>query len=104
MTIQTNSLRESLEKKLLFENNIFIIAFQVYLVSEHIWCDDFLVRSFYLKNLKTTETRTVTQFHFLTWPEGGIPSAPKPLLEFRRYLIFVIGKTALLQSILGFKV
>ncbi|KAK7584005.1 hypothetical protein V9T40_004968 [Parthenolecanium corni] len=58
--------------------------YEVYLVSEHIWCDDFLVRSFYLKNLKTTETRTVTQFHFLTWPEGGIPSATKPLLEFRR--------------------
>lgn len=58
--------------------------YEVHLVSEHIWCDDFLVRSFYLKNLKTTETRTVTQFHFLTWPEGGIPSAIKPLLEFRR--------------------
>ncbi|XP_065215213.1 receptor-type tyrosine-protein phosphatase N2-like isoform X1 [Planococcus citri] len=58
--------------------------YEVHLVSEHIWCDDFLVRSFYLKNVKTTETRTVTQFHFLTWPEGGIPLAMKPLLEFRR--------------------
>lgn len=69
-----------------------VTNFQVYLVSEHIWCDDFLVRSFYLKNLKTTETRTVTQFHFLTWPEGGIPSATKPLLEFRRYYFMFLNK------------
>ena len=64
---------------------------KVHLVSEHIWCDDYLVRSFYLKNLKTGETRTVTQFHFLSWPEGGVPGSTKPLLEFRRseaYTIF----------------
>ncbi|KAJ8868434.1 hypothetical protein PR048_029950 [Dryococelus australis] len=58
--------------------------YEVHLVSEHIWCDDYLVRSFYLKNLKTGETRTVTQFHFLSWPEGGIPLSMKALLEFRR--------------------
>ncbi|KAK8762529.1 hypothetical protein V5799_026204, partial [Amblyomma americanum] len=55
----------------------------VHLVSEHIWCDDYLVRSFYLKNLKTSETRTVTQFHFLSWPDNGIPASVKALLEFR---------------------
>jgi len=58
--------------------------FEVHLVSEHIWCEDYLVRSFYLKNLRTNETRTVTQFHFLTWPDHGVPPASKPLLEFRR--------------------
>uniref|UniRef100_A0A8D8UEH7 Receptor-type tyrosine-protein phosphatase N2 n=1 Tax=Cacopsylla melanoneura TaxID=428564 RepID=A0A8D8UEH7_9HEMI len=58
--------------------------YEVHLVSEHIWCDDYLVRSFYLKNLKTGETRTVTQFHFLSWPEGGVPISTKALLEFRR--------------------
>ncbi|XP_039297087.1 uncharacterized protein LOC111044754 [Nilaparvata lugens] len=58
--------------------------YEVHLVSEHIWCDDYLVRSFYLKNLKTGETRTVTQFHFLSWPDGGVPSSIKALLEFRR--------------------
>jgi protein tyrosine phosphatase len=57
----------------------------VHLVSEHVWCDDYLVRSFYLKNVKTGETRTVTQFHFLSWPEGGVPHSTKALLEFRRY-------------------
>lgn len=57
---------------------------EVHLVSEHIWCEDYLVRSFYLKNIKTGETRTVTQFHFLSWPQGGIPASAKALLEFRR--------------------
>ncbi|XP_003369503.1 receptor-type tyrosine-protein phosphatase N2 [Trichinella spiralis] len=56
----------------------------VHLVSEHIWCEDYLVRSFYLKNVNTQETRTVTQFHFLSWPEDGVPMNAKSLLEFRR--------------------
>uniref|UniRef100_T1PLR1 Protein-tyrosine phosphatase n=1 Tax=Musca domestica TaxID=7370 RepID=T1PLR1_MUSDO len=58
--------------------------YEVHLVSEHIWCDDYLVRSFYLKNLRTSETRTVTQFHFLSWPQGGVPPQAKALLDFRR--------------------
>lgn len=58
---------------------------QVNLVSEHIWCNDFLVRSFYLKNVMTQETRTLTQFHFLSWPAQGIPPSTRPLLDFRRY-------------------
>ncbi|KAL4222022.1 hypothetical protein ACF0H5_018067 [Mactra antiquata] len=58
--------------------------YEVHLVSEHIWCEDYLVRSFYLKNLQTGETRTVTQFHFLTWQDLGIPSSIKALLDFRR--------------------
>lgn len=58
--------------------------YEVHLVSEHIWCDDYLVRSFYLKNVRTGETRTVTQFHFLSWPETGVPASTKALLEFRR--------------------
>lgn len=58
--------------------------YEVHLVSEHFWCDDYLVRSFYLKNLHTCETRTVTQFHFLSWPENTVPHSTKALLEFRR--------------------
>lgn len=57
---------------------------QVNLVSEHIWCDDFLVRSFYLRNLQTSETRTVTQFHFLSWYDQGVPASTRSLLDFRR--------------------
>ncbi|XP_041823464.1 receptor-type tyrosine-protein phosphatase N2 [Melanotaenia boesemani] len=58
--------------------------YEVNLVSEHIWCEDFLVRSFYLKNLQTNETRTVTQFHFLSWMDRGIPNSARILLDFRR--------------------
>uniref|UniRef100_A0A3Q0RTW7 Protein tyrosine phosphatase receptor type N n=1 Tax=Amphilophus citrinellus TaxID=61819 RepID=A0A3Q0RTW7_AMPCI len=58
--------------------------YEVNLVSEHIWCNDFLVRSFYLKNVQTQETRTLTQFHFLSWPAQGIPTSTRPLLDFRR--------------------
>ncbi|XP_043931799.1 receptor-type tyrosine-protein phosphatase-like N isoform X2 [Protopterus annectens] len=59
-------------------------VYEVNLVSEHIWCEDFLVRSFYLKNVHSQETRTLTQFHFLSWPAGGIPTTTRPLLDFRR--------------------
>uniref|UniRef100_A0A8B9LV78 Protein tyrosine phosphatase receptor type N n=1 Tax=Astyanax mexicanus TaxID=7994 RepID=A0A8B9LV78_ASTMX len=58
--------------------------YEVNLVSEHIWCKDFLVRSFYLKNVQTQETRTLTQFHLLSWPAQGIPTSTRPLLDFRR--------------------
>uniref|UniRef100_A0A8D2Q8E0 Protein tyrosine phosphatase receptor type N n=1 Tax=Varanus komodoensis TaxID=61221 RepID=A0A8D2Q8E0_VARKO len=58
--------------------------YEVNLVSEHIWCEDFLVRSFYLKNVQSQETRTLTQFHFLSWPAEGIPTTARPLLDFRR--------------------
>lgn len=73
-----------------FVNNDNFVPFQVHLVSEHIWCDDYLVRSFYLKNQRTGETRTVTQFHFLSWPENGVPSSTKALLEFRRFVNITI--------------
>jgi len=58
--------------------------FEVHLVSEHVWCDDYLVRSLYLKNTQTGETRTVTQFHFLSWPDSNIPTSTRAILEFRR--------------------
>jgi len=58
--------------------------FEVNLVSEHVWCEDYLVRSFYLKNLSNGLSRTVTQFHFLTWPENDLPQNFKSILEFRR--------------------
>jgi receptor-type tyrosine-protein phosphatase N len=57
---------------------------KVNLVSEHIWSDDYVVRSFYLKNLQTMETRTVTQFHYLTWDELTNPPSAKSILDFRR--------------------
>jgi receptor-type tyrosine-protein phosphatase N len=66
------------------EGSILYSIYEVHLVSEHIWCEDYLIRSFYLKNLQTNETRTVTQFHFTTWPDLGVPQTSKSLLDFRR--------------------
>ncbi|VDP86073.1 unnamed protein product [Echinostoma caproni] len=59
--------------------------FEVHLVSEHSSCDKYVVRSLYLKNLQTSETRTVTQFHYLTWNNEKLKSETKALLDFRRY-------------------
>lgn len=36
------------------------------LVSEFFWSEDFVIRSIYMKNIVTNETRTVTQFHFVS--------------------------------------
>lgn len=58
--------------------------FEIHLVSEHIWSDDYLVRSFYLKNLRNGQTRTITQFHYLSWKQNSTPVSPKSLIEFRR--------------------
>jgi hypothetical protein len=35
------------------------------------------------------ETRTVTQFHFLTWDELTNPPSVKSILDFRRYVFFM---------------
>uniref|UniRef100_A0A0K0FXV4 IA2 (inferred by orthology to a C. elegans protein) n=1 Tax=Strongyloides venezuelensis TaxID=75913 RepID=A0A0K0FXV4_STRVS len=58
--------------------------YEIHLVSEHIWSEDYMVRSFYLKNIITNETRTVTQFHYLAWSENKIVPNQKTLLDFRR--------------------
>ncbi|TRY66343.1 hypothetical protein DNTS_024333 [Danionella cerebrum] len=63
-------------------SNLYNI-YEVNLVSEHVWCEDFLVRSFYLKNMQTNETRTVTQFHYHTWLHDQTPEISQTLLDFR---------------------
>ncbi|KAF8560479.1 hypothetical protein P879_03781 [Paragonimus westermani] len=57
--------------------------FEVHLVSEHNWRENYVVRSLYLKNLETSETRTVTQFHYLTWEDKNLKSKITSILEFR---------------------
>ncbi|CAG5107451.1 Oidioi.mRNA.OKI2018_I69.chr1.g3328.t1.cds [Oikopleura dioica] len=57
---------------------------EVNLVTEHVWCREFLVRSLYLRQIETGETRTVTLLHYLGWPLNSTPPSAKRLLEFRR--------------------
>ena len=56
---------------------------EVNLVTEHVWCREFLVRSLYLRQIETGETRTVTLLHYLGWPLNSTPPSAKRLLEFR---------------------
>ncbi|XP_045842182.1 receptor-type tyrosine-protein phosphatase N2-like [Meles meles] len=65
------------------DSNLYHV-YQVNLVSKHIWCEDFLIRSFYLKILQSNEMRTMTQFHFLSWNDQGVPSSVRSLLDFCR--------------------
>eukprot|EP00117_Sycon_ciliatum_P025605 scpid34510/ scgid21219/ Receptor-type tyrosine-protein phosphatase-like N; Islet cell antigen 512; Islet cell autoantigen 3; PTP IA-2 len=61
--------------------------FEVQLVSEHVMSDDYCVRSFYLVNLKTKMSRTVTQYQFLSWTHVAVPTiatTTHALLDFRR--------------------
>jgi len=69
--------------------------YEVHLVSEHVWCEDYLVRSFYLMNKALNQTRTVTQFQFLSWPETSMPPSIKSLLDFRRLgpFLFIFDAT-----------
>lgn len=60
------------------------IRFEIHLVSEHVSSNDYLVRNMYMINRSTGETRTITQFHYLSWPLNGVPENPKSLLAFRR--------------------
>ncbi|XP_052233524.1 tyrosine-protein phosphatase non-receptor type 1-like isoform X2 [Dreissena polymorpha] len=43
---------------------------------------DYTIRTFDLENLKTEEVREVYHFHYMTWPDFGIPSSPISFLEF----------------------
>ena len=54
-------------------------------------CPDFLVRTMRLRwtsegENKTEEERTVCQFHYGAWPDHGIPTQVKPLLEMVRLI------------------
>ena len=44
-------------------------SFQVNLISEHIWCSDYLVRSFYLKNMQVRLARLVLIVWCLMWTD-----------------------------------
>ena len=59
---------------------------QVVSLSSHVSCDDFVVRNFTIRNMRSGELRNVTQFHYLSWPNAApsIPVSIKSLLDFRR--------------------
>jgi len=59
---------------------------QVVLLSSHVNSDDFVVRNFTVRNVESDELRTVTQFHFVSWPSAApsVPLSIQSFLDFRR--------------------
>ncbi|XP_048118160.1 receptor-type tyrosine-protein phosphatase eta-like isoform X1 [Alosa alosa] len=45
--------------------------------------EDWTIRDFDVKNVKTAETRAVRHFHFTAWPDHGVPETTELLINFR---------------------
>uniref|UniRef100_A0A3B4V9B2 protein-tyrosine-phosphatase n=1 Tax=Seriola dumerili TaxID=41447 RepID=A0A3B4V9B2_SERDU len=45
--------------------------------------EDWTIRDFDIKNVKTAETRSVRHFHFTAWPDHGVPETTELLISFR---------------------
>ncbi|XP_034144076.1 receptor-type tyrosine-protein phosphatase eta isoform X3 [Esox lucius] len=45
--------------------------------------EDWTIRDFEIKNIKTAETRSVRHFHFTAWPDHGVPETTELLINFR---------------------
>ncbi|KAL1247802.1 hypothetical protein QQF64_023178 [Cirrhinus molitorella] len=45
--------------------------------------ESWTIRDFRIKNVKTTETRFIRQFHFTAWPDHGVPKTTEVLIDFR---------------------
>ncbi|GAA6107864.1 titin [Tachysurus ichikawai] len=58
-------------------NNILVTT------TSEIELEDWTIRDFTVKNVKTAETRNVRQFHFTAWPDHGVPETTEVLINFR---------------------
>ncbi|KAG7473791.1 hypothetical protein MATL_G00099630, partial [Megalops atlanticus] len=45
--------------------------------------EDWTIRDFDIKNVKTAETRALRHFHFTAWPDHGVPETTELLINFR---------------------
>uniref|UniRef100_A0A8C7Y9S0 protein-tyrosine-phosphatase n=1 Tax=Oryzias sinensis TaxID=183150 RepID=A0A8C7Y9S0_9TELE len=45
--------------------------------------DDWTIKDFNIKNVKTAEMRAVRHFHFTAWPDHGVPETTELLISFR---------------------
>ncbi|XP_048829478.1 receptor-type tyrosine-protein phosphatase eta [Brienomyrus brachyistius] len=45
--------------------------------------EDWTIRDFDVKNVRTAEIRSVRQFHFTAWPDHGVPQTTELLINFR---------------------
>ncbi|XP_075798069.1 receptor-type tyrosine-protein phosphatase H isoform X3 [Microtus pennsylvanicus] len=58
---------------------------QVTLMSEEVK-ENWTVRDLQLFHVGEQQTHSVRQFHFLAWPDHGVPYSPDPLLDFQKVL------------------
>uniref|UniRef100_A0A8C6EDS4 protein-tyrosine-phosphatase n=1 Tax=Moschus moschiferus TaxID=68415 RepID=A0A8C6EDS4_MOSMO len=58
---------------------------QVTLVGEEV-TENWAVRNLKLRHVQQQKTLPVRQFHYMTWPDHGVPHSPDPLLAFWRML------------------
>nr|BAH03209.1 receptor type protein tyrosine phosphatase sap-1 [Mus musculus] len=58
---------------------------QVMLISEEA-SENWTVRHLQLFHMKEQQTLSLRQFHYLAWPDHGVPYSPDPLLAFRKML------------------
>ncbi|CAG7729408.1 unnamed protein product [Allacma fusca] len=57
------------------------VGLQVSLISER-KSRHFIIRTLSIEELSTRNIREVLQFHYVTWPDFGVPSTPKAFLHF----------------------
>lgn len=57
----------------------------------------FTIRSLELENISTGETRPIYHFHYLTWPDFGVPTSPATFLAF----LFEVRKTGVMSADIG---
>ncbi|XP_060593890.1 tyrosine-protein phosphatase non-receptor type 1-like [Ruditapes philippinarum] len=65
------------EEELTFDDTNLKVTLQEEQAYQH-----YTVRTFELENLETQEVREVFHFHYITWPDFGVPSSPVSFLIF----------------------
>ncbi|XP_034495203.1 receptor-type tyrosine-protein phosphatase H [Ailuropoda melanoleuca] len=58
---------------------------QVTLKGEEV-LENWTVRDLMLQHMQEQNTLSVRQFHYVTWPDHGVPRSPDPMLAFRKML------------------
>lgn len=59
------------------------VALRIELLSEKKYAD-YVVRDLRLTNTETQQSRDILQFHYVTWPDFGVPPSPLAFLKFLR--------------------
>lgn len=70
--------------------------FKIYYIQE-LRNEYFTIRTLELENMLTGERRSIDHFHYLTWPDFGVPTSPSTFLAF----LFEVRKAGVLSPDVG---